>query len=121
MAFRIPRKRQPDLVRAVVTLLLLVGLSGCAAPQSPSTPSPDITVNGTSGQLVHIDSDNVSMAGYDLENKTMIVQFDTGATYAYYGVSVDVWRSFLAAQPHPWSEVGYPVLVAGNVPYKRLN
>jgi hypothetical protein len=50
----------------------------------------------------------------------MTVQFDNGNLYEYYGVSADQWTAFVAAQPHPWSQVGYPRLVQGGIPYKKI-
>jgi hypothetical protein len=75
---------------------------------------------GTNGQLIPIQSDNVSAAGYDEESMVMTVQFDSGALYEYYGVPAELWTSFIAAQPHPWSQVGYPRLVQGSIPYRRI-
>jgi hypothetical protein len=75
---------------------------------------------GTGGQLISIQSDNVSAAGYDATSMVMTVEFDNGAVYEYYGVSSDLWASFLSAQPHPWSKIGYPRLVQGGIPYKRI-
>jgi hypothetical protein len=75
---------------------------------------------GTNGELIYIQSDNVSAAGYDELSMVMTVQFDNGALYEYYGVPSDLWTSFVAAQPHPWSQVGYPRLVQDAVPYKRI-
>jgi hypothetical protein len=75
---------------------------------------------GTNGQLISIQSDNVRAAGYDEVLMVMTVQFDNGALYEYYGVPADLWTSFVAAQPHPWSQVGYPRLVQGGIPYKRI-
>jgi hypothetical protein len=75
---------------------------------------------GTGGQLISIQSDNVRAAGYDATSLVMTVQFDNGAVYEYYGVSSDLWVSFLSAQPHPWSQIGYPRLVQGGIPYKRV-
>lgn len=75
---------------------------------------------GTNGQLISIQSDNVRAAGYDASSMVMTVQFDNGALYEYYAVPVDLWSSFIAAQPHPWSQVGYPRLVQGGIPYKRI-
>jgi hypothetical protein len=51
----------------------------------------------------------------------MTVQFDSGWTYEYYGVSPELWLAFLAAQPNPWSQVGYPMLVEAGVPYRRIS
>lgn len=90
---------------------------------SQSNTNPDLEVVqqvGTNGQLIAIQSDNVRAAGYDEVSMVMTVQFDNGALYEYYGVSADLWISFVAAQPHPWSQVGYPRLVQGGIPYKRI-
>ena len=75
---------------------------------------------GTNGQLISIQSDNVRSAGYDEASMVMTVQYDNGALYEYYGVQAELWTSFVAAQPHPWSQVGYPRLVQGGIPYKRI-
>jgi hypothetical protein len=75
---------------------------------------------GTNGQLISIQSDNVLAAGYDESSLVMTVQFDNGALYEYYGVPADLWTAFIAAQPHPWSQVGYPRLVEGDIPYRRI-
>ena len=75
---------------------------------------------GTGGQLISIQSDNVRAAGYDPGSLVMTVQFKNGYTYEYYGISQDLWDSFIAAQPNPWSLVGYPRLVQAGVPYKRI-
>ena len=104
-------------------LLLSVGLlSGCGNSSEPAS-SPQVeaqTVVGTNGQLISIQSDNVQAAGYDAASMVMTVQFNNGALYEYYGVSSDLWTSFIAAQPHPWSQVGYPRLVQAGIPYKRI-
>jgi hypothetical protein len=68
-----------------------------------------------------IDSDNVSMASYDLASQTMIVVFDNGRRYWYRPVKPEVWTAFYNAQPHPWSQVGYPKLVTAGIPYGRIN
>lgn len=75
---------------------------------------------GTSGQLISIQSDNVRAAGYDASSMIMTVQFKNGYAYEYYGIPLEVWTSFIAAQPNPWSLVGYPQLVQAGVPYKRI-
>lgn len=105
--------------------VLLFGLTGCGsqAGQSDAIASNnnvDIQQIGTNGQLISIQSDNVRAAGYDETSMVMTVQFDNGALYEYYGVPADLWTSFIAAQPHPWSQVGYPRLVQGGIPYKRI-
>lgn len=59
-------------------------------------------------------------AGYDEASMVMTVQFDNGTLYEYYGVPANLWTSFIAAQPHPWGQVGFPRLVQGGIPYKRI-
>ena len=118
---------QPKLSAARLAFLFIVGfaLTSCSSSQdlvsenSPSVAQTSSTV-GTKGQLIYIQSDNVQAAGYDEASKVMTVQFDNGAIYEYYGVSTDLWESFVAAQPHPWSQVGYPRLVQAGIPYKRI-
>lgn len=111
--------------KIVVVPLLLLLLSACSN-QSQETSSPTNSSSvpvqeiGTKGQLITIQSDNVRAAGYDASTLVMTVQFKIGALYEYYGVPVDLWTSFVAAQPHPWSQVGYPRLVQGGIPYKRI-
>ena len=85
-----------------------------------SEQSQTVQETGTNGQLIPIQSDNVQAAGYDSRSMIMTVQFINGAVYEYYGVTADLWTSFVAAQPHPWSQVGYPRLVQGGIPYKRI-
>jgi len=113
----------------VVTLLLVpilvLGLTGCGSQavesnSGSSGKSAAVQKVGTNGQLISIQSDNVRAAGYDEASMVMTVQFDNGALYEYYGVPADLWTSFMAAQPHPWSQVGYPRLVQGGIPYKRI-
>jgi len=105
-------------------LVLLVGLLfGCGNSIEPES-SPQVeaqTVVGTNGQLISIESDNVRAAGYNASTLIMTVQFNNGYTYEYYGVQPELWNSFIAAQPHPWSQVGNPRLVQGGVPYKRIS
>jgi hypothetical protein len=75
---------------------------------------------GTNGELIYIQSDNVRAAGYDEASMVMTVLFDSGALYEYYRVPAELWTSFVAAQPHPWRQVGYPRLVLGAITYKRI-
>ena len=109
-----------------MTLLVLVtGLTGCGNPAGDSVANlsngnSSTQQLGTNGQLISIQSDNVRAAGYDDASFTMSVQFKNGALYEYYGVPAELWTSFIAAQPHPWSQVGYPRLVQGGIPYKRI-
>jgi hypothetical protein len=104
---------------------LVLGLTGCGSQASESNSvasdiSSAVQKVGTNGQLISIQSDNVRAAGYDEASMVMTVQFDNGALYEYYGVPADLWTSFISAQPHPWSQVGYPRLVQGGIPYKRI-
>ncbi len=104
---------------------LTLGLSACGeqatdSNTNPSSQSSESQPFGTNGQLISIQSDNVRAAGYDAVSKVMTVQFDNGYLYEYYGVPAELWTSFIAAQPHPWSQVGYPRLVRGGIPYKRI-
>ena len=104
---------------------LLFGLRGCGSHggQSEVIASNEKVESqqiGTNGQLISIQSDNVRAAGYDETSMVMTVQFNNGALYEYYGVPADLWTSFVAAQPHPWSQVGYPRLVQAGIPYKRI-
>lgn len=113
------------ITKLVSVLVLLIYLAACS---NTTQDSNSISSNGTSsvqhigtkGQLVSIQSENVRAAGYDEVSLIMTVQFDNGALYEYYGVPADLWTSFVAAQPHPWSQVGHPRLVKGGIPYKRI-
>lgn len=108
--------------RIILLLLFLVFLTGCGnTSNSYINPGEDHqTVLGTNGELISIQSDNVRAAGYDAASMTMTVQFNNGYSYEYYGIQPELWNSFIAAQPHPWSQVGYPRLVQAGVPYKRI-
>lgn len=102
--------------------------SSCGTSSNPIISSSSENVEeidqienvGTNGRLIYIESENVNMAGYDAISKILTIQFDRGALYEYYGIEPEFWESFLAAQPHPWSRVGYPQLVLGSVPYRRI-
>ena len=110
-------------MRRTIILLLSVGLLASCGNTTDSASSPHAepqTVVGTNGQLISIQSDNVRAAGYDAKSMTMTVQFNNGYTYEYYQIPAELWNSFIAAQPHPWSQVGYPLLVQAGVPYKRI-
>lgn len=103
----------------MISVFLLTGCSGEAESPQSSPTNVELAV-GTNGQLISIQSDNVQAAGFDANSLTMTVQFNNGYTYEYYGVSAELWNSFIAAQPDPWSLVGYPRLVQAGVPYKRI-
>ena len=105
--------------------VLAIGITGCGnqAEETVAISRSEIRSNeeiGTDGQLILIQSDNVRAAGYDFSSLVMTVQFDHGAIYEYYDVPPDLWTSFIAAQPHPWSQVGYPRIVQGGIPYMRI-
>ena len=106
--------------------LLLVLLVSSCGNLDVSSSNPDsakettVASIGTKGKLISIQSSNVSAAGYDEASMVMTVQFKSGALYEYYGVSPEVWVSFVAAQPDPWSQVGYPRLVEAGLPYRRV-
>jgi hypothetical protein len=116
--------RRSLFLAAYGTLLLSLILTSCGTAEQPL---PEAETNqttesvGTGGQLISIQSDNVQAAGYDANSMIMTVQFNNGYTYAYYGIPLELWDSFIAAQPNPWSLVGYPRLVQAGVPYKRIN
>ena len=102
--------------------LTLGVLTGCGNPtEKPSAPQVEAqSIVGTNGRLISIQSDAVQAAGYDANAMTMTVQFNNGSTYEYYGIAAELWNSFISAQPHPWSQVGYPRLAQARVPYKRI-
>jgi len=110
-------------MKRVLVLLLTAALLTACGDVTEVSSSPQVEaqpVIGTNGQLISIQSDNVQAAGYDVNSMTMTVQFKNSYTYEYYRVPADLWNSFIAAQPHPWSQVGYPRLVQAGVPYKRI-
>lgn len=109
----------------VLFFLTLVVLTSCGSSETssknlePAKFAEESSV-GTRGELIAIQSNNVNAAGYDATSMVMTVQFKNGALYEYYGVPPELWASFIAAQPHPWSKVGYPRLVQAGIAYKRL-
>ncbi len=96
------------------------GIGGDVAASGNLTNSVEIPPSDTGGQLIPIESENVAFAGYNLSKRIMSVKFKNGYLYEYYLVPPDIWTSFLTAQPHPWSRVGYPMLVQGGYAYKRI-
>jgi len=117
-------QRRSLLLTACGTLLFNLFLTGCGNTDyalSETETNPAIESTGTSGQLISIQSDNVRAAGYDARSMIMTVQFNNGYTYEYYGIPLELWDTFIAAQPNPWSSVGYPRLVLAQVPYKRIS
>ncbi len=114
--------------KIVITFLSLVVLTSCAIQEdlSSNTKFQDSTgvveeIAGTNGLLIPIVSSNVMAAGYDTQSQTMKVQFKSGLIYEYYGVDLELWNSFVEAQPNPWSAVGYPRLVGEGYQYRRIN
>ena len=93
---------------------------GTTEQATPEAVESQSVQSGTGGQLIAIDSDNVRAAGFNASSSIMTVQFNNGYIYEYYGVSLELWNAFIAAQPNPWSLVGYPRLVQAGVPYKRI-
>ena len=85
-----------------------------------STIPHDAGAVGTRDGLIPIDSDNVAMAGYNDSTRVMTVLFDSGGLYEYYDVPGSLWEAFVAAQPDPWSLVGYPQLVQGGYAYREI-
>lgn len=104
--------------------LIAISLTGCGFQSGNLNADTQVSASrqsvGTNGTLIPIQSDNVKAAGYDASSMVMTVEFDNGAIYEYFGVPADLWNSFVAAQPHPWSQVGYPRLVKGGIPNKRI-
>ena len=108
-------------------LFLLVFVTSCSSNDglSNSSEAQEKTkivqeVGGTNGELIPIASSNVMAAGYDAQNQIMKVQFKNGILYEYYGVQLELWASFVDAQPIPWSTVGYPRLVGEGYAYRRI-
>jgi hypothetical protein len=115
-------------VRVVVAAGLSVAAllaAGCSSTTASPTavqevgPPPELQI-GTGGELIPIQSDNVQAAGYDAGTGVMTVLFDSGGLYEYYNVPAGLWEAFVAAQPHPWSNVGDPQLVKGGYRYQRI-
>jgi uncharacterized protein RhaS with RHS repeats len=113
------------MISSVCSLLLI----GCSAESSSSSSTTESSISvqeidpskDTKGEWIKIQSDNVSLAGYDASTQRMTVTFDNGKSYWYQPVDQSVWIAFYNAQPHPWSQVGYPALVESGIPYGRLN
>ena len=116
-----PKRRALAVCTSIFVALCLTSCGSAEQGPSQAGANQPIESSSTNGQLISIQSDNVQAAGYDARSMVMTVQFNNGYTYEYYGVSQDLWDSFIAAQPNPWSLVGYPRLVQAGVPYKRIN
>ena len=110
-------------------LSIAIGVTSCSGgsnsdlaqiEESASVQDMDLS-RDTNGEFINIQSDNVSMAGYDAAAQRMTVMFANGNSYWYQPVDQSVWTAFYNAQPHPWSQVGYPQLVESGIPYGRVN
>jgi hypothetical protein len=121
--------RRMPLMAAGVLAVTGILLAGCASSSTAGDVQAQVpaananigtAISGTGGQLIAIKSDNVRAAGYDAASRTMLVEFNDGSLYEYTPVPASVWDDFVAAQPHPWSRVGNPVLVEGGVPYRKV-
>ena len=109
----------------LLALIAPLVLSACGdkALENPFSSADELTIKdsgGTQGKLISIVSSNVRAAGFDADSLVMTVEFDNGGLYEYYNVPISLWEDFVAAQPHPWSQVGYPRLVQGGFAYKRI-
>ena len=120
-------KFKPKVITTTLYLssVLVLGMAACSGKSdepnlTSSSESGSSQQVGTNGQLIYIQSDNVRAAGYDEGSMIMTVLFNNGSLYEYYGVPAELWTSFVAAQPNAWSQVGYPRLVRGGIPYKRI-
>ena len=121
-------------VLGVLAVALLFGCSSESAQVVADDPTDDnsslrveipqdaqgVDDTGTGGALIPIDSDNVSMAGYNAQTRIMTVMFHQGRIYEYYNIPPTLWEAFVAAQPDPWSLVGYPQLVQGGYAYQEI-
>ena len=121
-------------VLGVLVAALLFGCTSESAQVVADDPIPDESSlqveipqeaqvaddTGTGGVLIPIDSDNVAMAGYDNQTRIMTVMFHQGRIYEYYNIPPTLWEAFFAAQPDPWSLVGYPQLVQGGYAYQEI-
>lgn len=96
---------------------------GCASKSSTgmSRAVEEVSVSdtGSGGQLRRIASNDVAAAGRDVDTRMMFVEFTEGSLYSHLPVSASVWEPLHAAQSHPWSQKGYPVLVVSGVPDQR--
>lgn len=115
-------KRIASLYLILMSVLTISACSNESTAQSINTePSVTELNKDTSGEWIQIQSDNVSLAGYDASARRMTVIFDNGKSYWFQPVNQSVWTYFYNAQPHPWSQIGYPQLVEAGIPYGRVN
>ncbi len=118
-----------NVATIALSFSVAIAVSSCSAESSDSSSTiegpasfqeSDLSKD-TKGEFIQIQSDNVSMAGYDASTQIMTVKFDNGQSYWYQPVDQSVWTAFYNAQPHPWSQVGYPALVESGIPYGKIN
>lgn len=49
-------------------------------------------------KLLPVESSSIKAAGYDPDTRVMVVEFTTGAKYAYFSVLAEEYGGFLAAK-----------------------
>ena len=49
-------------------------------------------------KMVQVNSSNIAAVGY--EGNTLVIDFHSGGTYAYYGVPATVYQALMAAPSH---------------------
>lgn len=106
MIATLPNGRGSGPIWVVLSLTALL-VAGCAYGAA-----------GTTGQAIPVAGPQAASDAH--ATRTMLVQFHDGSVYSYAPVPAAVWDDFIAAQPHPWSRVGNPVLVEGGVRYRKL-
>ncbi|MFF2297929.1 KTSC domain-containing protein [Arthrobacter sp. NPDC058127] len=68
-------------------------------------------------QPISVQSSNVAAVQYSPVALTLTVWFRSGGVYEYHGIAEHLFKSFLAAQPHPWSAYGRQIKAHA---FKRL-
>ena len=114
-----PKRSLATLSSAIFACLTLASC-GLGAQETSGMSTKTTGAHRTGSELIPINSNNVSLAGFNSRTSVMTVQFKNGARYEYYGVPLELWTSFLDAQPDPWSLVGYPRLVQGGFQYRQI-
>lgn len=69
-------------------------------------------------RLERIESDALDAVGYDPDERTLVVQFESGGLYEYYDVEQQLVDELFSSQPHPWGVVGERVKAHR---YRRLD
>jgi hypothetical protein len=49
---------------------------------------------------ISVSSSNLVSVGYDVEDKTLEIEFQNGSIYQYYGVPERIYRGFMNAASH---------------------